>query len=83
MNEKIDDGDIIARREVDTTGCRSYIEIPFRSSRIESSCLIDVLANIAKDGRKVGIPNRTEKENYTRNPDVGMIGKIRRRGFKL
>jgi hypothetical protein len=45
--------------------------------------LIDVLANIAKDGRKVGIPNRTEKENYTRNPDVGMIGKIRRRGFKL
>ncbi len=83
MNEKIDDGDIIDRREVNVEGCKSYIEIPFRSSKLESRCLIDVLANIARDGRKVGIPNKTVKENYTRNPGISMIGKIRRRGFKL
>ncbi len=83
MNEKIDDGDILDRCEVDTTGCRSYIEIPFRSSKLEAGCLLKNLARIRDQGRFVGIPNRTENINYTRTPSPAKIAEIRRRGLKL
>lgn len=83
MNEKIDDGDILDRREVDTAGCRSYIEIPYRSSKIEADCLLKNLARIRDEGRFVGIPNRTDSINYTRTPPPAKIAEIRRRGLKL
>ncbi|MBU1108337.1 MAG: hypothetical protein KKB51_16810 [Candidatus Riflebacteria bacterium] len=83
MNEKIDDGDIIDRCEVDTTGCRSYIEIPYRSSQIEAGCLLRNLERISREGHFVGIPNRTDNINYTRTPPPAKIAEIRRRGFRL
>jgi len=83
MNEKIDDGAIIERCEVDTAGCRSYIEIPFRSSQAEAGCLLNCLERIRRHGRNIGIPNVTEHENYTRTPSPAKIAEIRRRGLKL
>jgi methionyl-tRNA formyltransferase len=83
MNEKIDDGDILDRCEIDTTGCRSYIELPFRSSQREAGCLIDCIKRINLEGRFVGIPNRTETINYTRTPSPEKIKEIRRSGKRL
>jgi methionyl-tRNA formyltransferase len=83
MNEKIDDGAIIERCEVDTAGCRSYMEIPWRSSQLEAPCLLECLERIRREGRDIGIANITEKENYTRTPSPAKIAEIRRRGLKL
>jgi len=83
MNEKIDDGAIIERCEVDTHGVRSYIEIPFRSSQLEAPCLLNCLERISRHGRDIGMPNVTEKENYTRTPSPAKIAEIRRRGLRL
>jgi methionyl-tRNA formyltransferase len=83
MNEKIDDGDIIDRCEVDVKGCRSYIEIPYRSSQVEAGCLLRNLERIRREGHFVGIPNRTENINYTRTPSPAKLLEIRRRGLKL
>lgn len=83
MNEKIDDGAIIERCEVDTTGCKSYIEIPFRSSQLEAPCLLNCLDRINHEGRNIGIPNKTDNINYTRTPAPAKIAEIRRRGLGL
>ncbi len=83
MNEKIDDGDIIDRCTVDVKGCRSYIEIPYRSSRIEAGCLLRNLERISQQGRFVGIPNQTDQINYTRTPSPAKLAEIRRRGMRL
>ena len=83
MNEKIDDGAIIERCEVDTRGCRSYIEIPYRSSQLEAPCLLNCLERIRRHGRNIGIPNVAVKENYTRTPSPAKIAEIRRRGLRL
>ncbi|HNS08726.1 MAG TPA: formyltransferase family protein [Candidatus Ozemobacteraceae bacterium] len=83
MNEKIDDGAIIERCEVDTQGVRSYIEIPFRSSQLEAPCLLNCLERIRRHGRDIGMANVTAKENYTRTPSPAKIAEIRRRGLRL
>ncbi len=83
MNEKIDDGDILERCTIDTSGCRSYVDIPFRSSQSESDCLLRNIARIKREGRFVGIPNRTDKINYTRTPSAAKIAEVRRTGKRL
>jgi folate-dependent phosphoribosylglycinamide formyltransferase PurN len=83
MNEKIDDGKIITTQEVDIKGCKSYIEIPYRSSLLESGCLIDSLKRIQKDGQNVGYANITNQKHFTRNPDIATISSIRHQGFRL
>ncbi|MEW6711495.1 MAG: hypothetical protein AB1403_16855, partial [Candidatus Riflebacteria bacterium] len=82
-NEKIDDGDILERCAIDTRGCRSYVDIPFRSSQSESDCLLRNIARIKREGRFVGIPNRTDKINYTRTPSAAKIAEVRRTGKRL
>ncbi|HNW35385.1 MAG TPA: formyltransferase family protein [Candidatus Ozemobacteraceae bacterium] len=83
MNAKIDDGDILVRREVDVRGLRCYLDIPQASSRIEAEALIDVLGKVRREGRWVGIPNRTETIDYRRNPTPSQIVELRRRGLRL
>lgn len=68
MNEKIDDGAIIDVCQIDVQDCRSYIEIPYRSSRFEAPCLLKSLVRIASEGRLAGVPNHSECLNYTRTP---------------
>lgn len=83
MNEKIDDGSIIDVCKIDTRGCHSYIEIPYRSSQLEAPCLLKCLARIAQDGRQAGVPNHAENLNYTRTPVPAKIAEIRRSGLRL
>lgn len=83
MNAKIDDGDIIVRREVDVKGLRCYLDIPQASSRVEAEALLEVLGVIRKNGRVVGMPNRTEAVDYRRNPTPAQILRLRRAGFGL
>lgn len=83
MNEKIDDGAIIERCEVKVSDCRSYMEIPWRSSQLEAPCLLNCLERIRRHGRNIGVANLTEKENYTRTPSPAKIAEIRRRGLRL
>ncbi|MDN5279591.1 MAG: methionyl-tRNA formyltransferase [Clostridiales bacterium] len=83
MNEKIDDGDILERCQIDTTGCRSYIDIPYRSSQFEADCLLRCIGRISREGRFVGVPNRTDQINYTRTPSAKIIAEVRRSGKRL
>ena len=83
MNEKIDDGNILAVKTVDTAGVKSYIEIPMRSSEIEADAILEVIKKIKETGKIEGIPNKTENKKHTRNPDVSKIKELRKRGFNL
>lgn len=83
MNEKIDDGKIIRTHEVDVKGCKSYIEIPFRSSKLESGVMLDALGEIKEKGKDVGYPNKTDVKKHTRNPDIKTISELRHKGFRL
>lgn len=83
MNAKIDDGDILVRREVDVKGLRCYLDIPQASSRVEAQALLEVLGRIRREGRWVGIPNRTDAVDYRRNPTPSQIGALRRKGLSL
>ncbi len=83
MNEKIDDGAIIERREVDVSGIRSYIDIPMASSRLEGEALLESIGKIRREGRGAGVPNRTDAVRYVRNPTFSQIQEIRRKGFFL
>ena len=83
MNPKIDDGDILLRKEVDVSGVKKYVEIPLRSSHQEADALLACIERIGREGRFVGIPNRTEKEHFTRNPKPSAILEFRRKGFHL
>lgn len=83
MNEKIDDGNIIEVREVDVKGVDSYIEIPMRSSLVEAGAIIGCIEKIMAEGRNTGFANKCEKVNYTRNPDLAAIKRIKAKGLKL
>lgn len=83
MNEKIDDGDILECCAIDTAGCRSYVDIPYRSSQYEADCLLRNIARIRREGRNIGVPNRTDKINYTRTPSPAKIVEVRRSGRRL
>ena len=83
MNEKIDDGLIIERREVPTAGLRSYLDLPYRSSLVEADCLTGVLRRLAREGKAGGTPNRCATINFTRTPTPTQIVAWRRKGLKL
>ena len=83
MNEKIDDGDIITVKEIDAASVDNYIDIPMKSSLIEADTIIECIDKIKTEGRSVGVSNKCEKVNYTKNPDFKTIKKIKAKGLKL
>ncbi len=83
MNEKIDDGRLLARREIDAAKFSAYIDIPMASSRVEAGALLDVLRLIHEKGAGVGEPNRASGLPHTRNPTYAQIQAMRRRGLRL
>ncbi|MFZ2961467.1 MAG: formyltransferase family protein [Candidatus Ozemobacteraceae bacterium] len=83
MNEKIDDGRILVRREVPTQGVRSYIEIPLRSSRLEAESLTFVLERFAENPGWEGYPNQRAALPHTKNPSPAQIAEWRRKGLRL
>lgn len=83
MNEKIDDGRWLVRREVDVSGVSSYLDIPMASSRVEADALLEALRLIQEKGRGVGEPNRSRGLPHTRNPTAAQIQAMRRRGLRL
>jgi methionyl-tRNA formyltransferase len=83
MNKKIDDGDIIAKSEIDVSDIESYVDIPMKSSITEAELLIEVMEKI-RDNHEYRLErNITNRENYTRNPTWEEIAKIRKMGLKL
>ena len=83
MNRKIDDGNIVAKCKIDVNGIDSYIDIPMKSSKFEADVLIDSIKKIKEDNKYMVEKNITDRENYTRNPTVEEIKKIRKMGLKL
>jgi len=83
MNPKIDDGEILVRREVPTRGARSYVDLLYRSSRIEAEALRDLLAQFARDRAWKTLPNAKTDRPHTKNPTPSQIAAFRRRGFRL
>jgi methionyl-tRNA formyltransferase len=83
MNEKIDDGRWLVRREVDVSGVSSYLDIPMASSRVEADALLEALRLIQEKGSGVGEPNRSRGLPHTRNPTAAQIQAMRRRGLRL
>jgi len=83
MNEKIDDGKIIAREKIDTKNFKNYLDIPFYSSVVESETMMKILKEIREKGKENWIPNKSEHPVYFRNPTPSQILEIRRSGKKL
>lgn len=83
MNEKIDDGKILVRREIPVDGLRSYVEIPGRSSRYEAEALRFCLERLAGQPDWAGYPNQRSELPHTRTPAPGQIAAWRRRGLGL
>ena len=83
MNEKIDDGKILIRREIPVDGIRSYVEIPGRSSRYEAEALRYCLERLAAQPDWAGFPNQSSDLPHTRTPAPSQIAAWRRRGLRL
>ncbi|MBI3038054.1 hypothetical protein HYY75_03230 [bacterium] len=83
MNERVDDGVILTRQEIDVSVVKSYIDIPFTSSFFEAKALIKCLNHIVDHGFCDSIENSSKMVRYTRNPTYRQIRDIRRRGFLL
>ena len=83
MNEKIDDGRLVARREIDAKRFTSYVDIPMESSRVEAETLLDVLRQVQANGSLTGEPNRSTGTPHTRNPTFAQIQAMRRKGLRL
>lgn len=83
MNEKIDDGKIIAVKEIDISKIKNYIEIPFLSSINEAIELAQCLKDIGKNKKISGKNNIAVQKNYTKNPSLKEIRDIIKSGLKL
>lgn len=83
MNEKIDDGDLLAVVPVERAGTTSYVDFVQRSSTIEAVTLTDILARIKQEGRYSWKENRSPDATHTRNPDLAVIRAMRRKGMVL
>lgn len=83
MNRKIDDGEIILTQEVDASGAKSYVDLPHRSSLLEAPRMLEVLGRIAREGKYFDRENRTDRATHSRNPSVGEIRAMIRKGFAL
>jgi hypothetical protein len=80
MNEKIDDGHILARCEVPVRGIRRYVEVPLESSRREGKVLLECLARLQADPDFVAQPNVCANPVFFRSPTPAQIVEIRRSG---
>jgi methionyl-tRNA formyltransferase len=83
MNEKIDDGKIIAVKTIDTCSIRNYIDIPMLSSRSEALTLIEILNNIQDGKIPEGESNKPVNKKYFKNPTLKQIKDIKIKGFIL
>lgn len=83
MNEKIDDGDIVRRQEVNVKHLKSYLDIPYTSSLSECENLLECLHQIARGGKYAAMKNVCDKPKYTRSPMMSQILAMRRRGLRL
>lgn len=83
MNRKIDDGEIILVQEIDTAGVASYVDIPTRSSAVEAERMLEVLGKIAAGGKYFSRENRTDAATHSKNPTLGEIRAMIRKGFRL
>ena len=83
MNEKIDDGEILTVKEIDTGGVKSYADIPMLSSLEEANSLLWCFDKIKTDRRFYSFKNTKENIRFTRNPTYKEIRQMIRKGIKL
>jgi len=84
MNEKIDAGRILKRREVSSSDDRDFAVYLEKASVIEGQELGRLLLEISRLGRlPEGAVNQCERAVYTRNPDRKQIARMREAGLVL
>jgi methionyl-tRNA formyltransferase len=84
MNEKIDAGKILRRREVSRPGDRNFSAYLEKASELEGFELASLLQEIAQyDALPEGLSNQCAKAIYTRNPNRKQISKMRKEGMVL
>lgn len=83
MTRAVDDGEIIARHEVDVIRGRRFVEHALASSIEELKAVEQVLDQVVRTGRIEGIPNtKTAATRYYRNPGIAEIRRIRQKGLQ-
>ena len=83
MNKKIDDGEIIKKVEVSKKE-KNYPQHLYRSSKIEGITLVQFVGEISKSRLlPAGEENISSNCIYTRNPGIGKIIEMKRKGIKL
>ncbi|MEO5666834.1 MAG: formyltransferase family protein [Bdellovibrionota bacterium] len=84
MTPKLDDGEILLRREVAVVSARSFVKHALASSEVEAAAMEETLERIALAGRIEGETNhKTAHTFYYRNPTVSQIRSFRSKGFRL
>ncbi|MBF0407143.1 MAG: hypothetical protein HQM10_07310 [Candidatus Riflebacteria bacterium] len=83
MNAKIDDGEILYRKEIPVKNVKSYIEIPFISSQYEADGLLMCIEKFLQNSNWKGFPNSKSGVPHTRNPSFSKISEWRKMGLKL
>ena len=84
MNEKIDAGKILVRREVSRPGEKDYIAYLARTGLEEGRALAELIREVAATGKlPEGTPNICSSPVYTRNPTREQIRRMRRDGMIL
>lgn len=82
MNEKIDEGDILAVETLDTSDLTDYSRLPVRSSVNEAACLLAIIDRF-KNNTVEKRPNISATVRLTKNPTAGEIRAMKRSGLLL
>lgn len=83
MNQKIDDGHILEKKEINVSGVRKYTDIPMISSTFEADCLIECLEKLKREGWFKSMDNKSGSIRFTKNPTTTEIRNMRKNGLKF
>lgn len=83
MDKKIDNGDILSTTEV-SSGDKDYLAYLKKTASVEAKQLGKLLEQISNHGSlPKGLPNKTDKKVYTKNPTRKEIQSFLKQGFQL
>jgi methionyl-tRNA formyltransferase len=82
MDDKIDNGKILAQIEIDITDCQSMFQVIQRTKKIGGKLMVDVIEQI-RTGNIQPKPNDVSLGSYFTWPTVEQIREFRKRGGRL
>jgi methionyl-tRNA formyltransferase len=84
MVKKVDAGNILINKEIDSSEVKSFAKLPTRSSQFETEELIKLINDIGQGKKMPEIGNiRTDQTRYRRDPTKKDIQKMKKAGIRV